>query len=172
MLEKAWYNSRSSSTGGGTSRYEAEPLYQSSANINNPNKKRIANDVSFLADPNTGVPIYDSYPSGTANSQPGWMQIGGTSLSAPVWAAITSLANQIRTINRKKALSTNLVQNGIYNLYKNGLIPTNGFTYRQCFYDVITTGSPTYEPTSAGYDFPTGIGAPIVNILIQYLATL
>src|SRR5262249_55618377 len=51
--------------------------------------KRADADVSAVADPNTGVAIYDNTPyyGGT-----GWYQIGGTSLSAPLVAAVYALA--------------------------------------------------------------------------------
>ena len=44
-------------------------------------------DVSADADPNTGVRIYDS-------GYGGWVQVGGTSLATPVWAAGIALINQ------------------------------------------------------------------------------
>jgi subtilase family serine protease len=43
-------------------------------------------DVAALADPLTGVGIY-------LKSQGGWMQIGGTSASAPMWAGYMSIVN-------------------------------------------------------------------------------
>ena len=47
-------------------------------------------DVSFDADPNTGVSVYDSYGSG------GWIQVGGTSVSSPCWAGLIAVADQLR----------------------------------------------------------------------------
>jgi len=173
--EKAWYNSQSSSTGGGVSKYEAQPSYQTNAGINtkvsNSGKKRISNDVSFDADPNSGVPIYDSYLY-QRNINLGWVQIGGTSLSSPCWAAITALANQARSVSSKGPLSTNKLQTGIYTLYKNGTTATNGYTYASCFYDVTTSGNQSKEPTNVAYDYPTGLGVPIVSNLVKYLVTL
>ena len=43
-------------------------------------------DVAALADPLTGVGIY-------LKSQGGWIQIGGTSASAPMWAGYMSIVN-------------------------------------------------------------------------------
>ena len=86
--EIAW-----SGGGGGTSLYEPEPAYQASSQTTG---KRTIPDVAFDADPNTGVAIYDSY-NNTDNSGP-WVQIGGTSLSAPAWAGLIAIANQGRVL--------------------------------------------------------------------------
>src|SRR4029079_19210319 len=47
----------------------------------------------FDADPNSGVAVYDSYGEGTAAP---WIQVGGTSFSAPAWGSLIALANQGR----------------------------------------------------------------------------
>ena len=74
----AVYQSESvwSGGGGGVSTQEPKPAYQSSVPLLAGTANRAAPDVSFLADPNTGVYIYDSYNGG-------WFEIGGTSLAAP-----------------------------------------------------------------------------------------
>jgi len=56
-------------------------------------KVRSGVDVTMLADPFTGVAVYESVP-GLASS--GWEEMGGTSLSAPLFAGIVALANQQR----------------------------------------------------------------------------
>ena len=53
--------------------------------------KRLDNDVSAVGDPYTGFDIYDSYvfePSFT----PGWLTVGGTSLSSPLVSGLYALA--------------------------------------------------------------------------------
>jgi subtilase family serine protease len=50
-------------------------------------------DVSAVADPSTGVAIYDTYPSG------GWGVIGGTSVSSPVIASVFALAANESSLN-------------------------------------------------------------------------
>ena len=50
-------------------------------------------DVAFDANPNTGVPVYDSYNNGTTFP---WSQFGGTSLSAPCWGGLISIFDQGR----------------------------------------------------------------------------
>jgi hypothetical protein len=47
---------------------------------------RTNNDVSAVADPNTGVAVYDSYIYG------GWVEVGGTSVASPIIAATFALA--------------------------------------------------------------------------------
>jgi hypothetical protein len=49
--------------------------------------KRLAADISAIADPATGFDVLDSYAP-----TPGWQTIGGTSLAAPVTAALFALA--------------------------------------------------------------------------------
>ena len=60
LSEVAW-----SGSGGGTSAYEREPLYQSLLGIpNNARGYRGAPDVSYNANPATGFAVYDSIPLG------------------------------------------------------------------------------------------------------------
>ena len=75
-----------SSGGGGVSRYEPNPAYQSGLSY----ARRANPDVAYDADPNTGFAVYDSY-GGYA-----WASLGGTSAGAPQWSAIIALANQGR----------------------------------------------------------------------------
>jgi hypothetical protein len=49
--------------------------------------KRLAADISAIADPNIGFDVLDSYAT-----TPGWQTIGGTSLASPVIAAMWALA--------------------------------------------------------------------------------
>ena len=46
-------------------------------------------DVSAVADPNTGVAVYDTTPTGDAS---GWLVFGGTSASSPIIASVYALA--------------------------------------------------------------------------------
>ena len=86
------YNSEAgwSGSGGGKSVYEAEPAYQDGVQSTG---LRTTPDVSFDANPNTGVAVYDSY-NGTSATP--WEQIGGTSMAAPSWAGLLAIANQGR----------------------------------------------------------------------------
>ncbi len=80
--ESAW-----SGAGGGDSLQEAQPSYQS-ASINNTGLRATPN-VSMDADPETGVYVLDSFYSG-------YLQVGGTSLSTPMWAALIAIVDQGR----------------------------------------------------------------------------
>src|SRR4029453_2262392 len=58
--------------------------------------RRTVADVSAVADPNTGVAVYDSYgSSGGAN----WYVFGGTSVSSPIIASVYSLAGNAKSVN-------------------------------------------------------------------------
>jgi subtilase family serine protease len=75
-----------SGSGGGPSRYEPRPSYQSAiAGI--VRAQRGAPDFSFDADPNSGVAVYDST---VCQGWVGWMVFGGTSVSSPALAGIVN----------------------------------------------------------------------------------
>ena len=61
-------------------------------------------DVSFEADPSTGVAVSFVPPGGT----PGignWGIVGGTSVGAPAWAGIVAIADQGRALASQPALT-------------------------------------------------------------------
>jgi subtilase family serine protease len=87
VSEAAW-----SGSGGGISLYEPQPSYQTTYGLKY--QKRAVPDVSFDADPNSGVSVYDSY---SYYGQRGWFQVGGTSEGAPQWAAIRALSKTVST---------------------------------------------------------------------------
>jgi len=143
--ESAW-----SSGGGGASAYEPEPGYQSSYGINL--SGRGTPDVSYDANPSTGVYVYDSY-----TRTPGWYEVGGTSAGAPQWAGLIALVNQ----SRSTPLSTNnLTSRTEYNAAVGSVYATN-------YHDVIT-GSNGYA-AGPGYDLATGLGSPQANTLVPWL---
>lgn len=75
-----------SSGGGGCSVYEtATPAQAAFSGYSQVScgGKRATPDVSLDADPNSGAAVYDS---SKYNGQKGWYQVGGTSLSSPMWA--------------------------------------------------------------------------------------
>ncbi len=79
--ETVW-DSGSGGTGSGCSAYEPKPSWQADTGCG----RRTDNDVAADADPDTGAAIYDSYDEG------GWLEVGGTSESAPIIAATYALA--------------------------------------------------------------------------------
>ena len=66
--------------GSGCSAYDPKPAWQTDTGC----AKRTVADVSAVADPNTGVAVYDSYLPGSS----GWMVFGGTSASSPIVAGV------------------------------------------------------------------------------------
>ncbi|HEY1922344.1 MAG TPA: S8 family serine peptidase, partial [Tepidisphaeraceae bacterium] len=141
--ESAW-----SGGGGGTSIQEAQPGYQS-ASINNTGLRGTP-DVSLDADPESGVYVLDSFDGG-------YTQIGGTSLSTPMWAALIAIVNQGRALKGQSSLDG--PSQTLPMLY--GLPSTD-------FHDVLT-GNDGY-PAAPGYDLATGLGSPNVGLLVPALA--
>jgi subtilase family serine protease len=137
-----------SGSGGGVSHYEPLPAYQNGAMSGL--WRRGSPDVGFDADPASGVPVLDSYNNGT--SAP-WLQVGGTSFSAPAWAGILAIADQGRAIAGLDSLDG--ATQTLPLLYS--LSPAD-------FHDV-TQGSNGLS-AGAGYDLVTGRGTPIGNRLI------
>jgi hypothetical protein len=144
-------------SGGGPSAYESQPSYQSG--VVTATSKRANPDVAYDASPNTGYAVYDSYAySGTSY---GWMEVGGTSAGAPQWAAILAIADQGRALSSQPAVDSSSAQEVMTTLYRN---PGD-------FHDITTgssTGSPHYN-AGPGYDYVTGLGTPMVNLVIGSL---
>jgi subtilase family serine protease len=131
VSETAW-----SGAGSGCSRYITKPAWQSDAGCS----RRTVADVSAVANPATGVAVYDSYPyQGTS----GWMVFGGTSVSAPIIAGVYALAGNSSSLSY-----------GSYPYSHSGslLDITSGSNGSSCGSYLCTAGS--------GYDGPTGLGVP------------
>src|SRR6266513_2744087 len=87
--ETAW-NSNGGASGGGFSIFFSTPSYQMTLPTsvqNHLNNRRGVPDIAGDADPSTGLAYY--------NSGHGWDLAGGTSASAPLWAAFMAIANQM-----------------------------------------------------------------------------
>jgi len=85
---RGWDETAWSSSGSGCSTIEPKPSWQHDPGC----AHRSIADVSAVADPATGVAIYDSY--GAA----GWVKAGGTSIGAPLIAGIYALAGNATTV--------------------------------------------------------------------------
>ncbi len=149
--ETAW-----SGSGGGTSVYYSEPSFQSGWQSSN---QRGVPDVCLVADPNTGVRVYDV-------GYGGWVVVGGTSAASPQWAGLIALANQTRAANGSAPLTT--PNNLLYSIAK-GSTTTPYAVNGTYFYDVSQGSNGAY---SAGppYDFVTGLGSSVANMLVPALA--
>jgi subtilase family serine protease len=140
---RGWSESVWSGAGSGCSAYIAKPAWQTDTGCAN----RTVADVSAVANPNTGVAVYDSYGStGGAN----WYVFGGTSVAAPIIASVYALSPHSITYGEypyghASSLTLNDVVSG-----SNGKCSTR--KNRSKAY--LCTGVP-------GYDGPTGLGTPI-----------
>jgi hypothetical protein len=121
-------------------------------------------DVSSDGDPSTG---YATFWSGE------WVIVGGTSMGAPLWAALTALADENgATPRRLGLLSPALYQAGCASPR-----PFNDITAG----DNQPVGSPPSDPphlpggvdypATPGYDMASGLGTPIASELIPDLIT-
>lgn len=135
--EKGW-----SGSGGGPSKFEPMPQFQTVVQM----PARIGNhrgspDISFDADPYTGVSVYDST---VCQGMSGWMVFGGTSVSAP---ALAGLANTAGPMSDSAAL---LIQ--AYTLVGNPAVYND-------FHDVKSGRAGSYK-AGIGWDYVTGLGTP------------
>jgi kumamolisin len=134
-------------TGGGYSLYEPRPAFQSSISTL-VGAHRGVPDVSAVGNPRSGVWVYDSFDNSVAGVVYAWNILGGTSVSAPLWAGIANHAGHF-------SASTAAEQTLIYSNAKT----TTAFrdvSYGTCGY---------YEGWSAvsGWDPCSGNGAPLGN---------
>ncbi|MER6329471.1 putative Ig domain-containing protein [Streptomyces sp. NPDC001034] len=80
--ESVWNTSSTEGTGSGCSAYDPKPSWQTDTGCST----RMESDVSAVADPATGVAVYDTYGGS------GWAVYGGTSASSPIVAGVYALA--------------------------------------------------------------------------------
>ena len=149
--ETAW-----NSSGGGFSKFYAEPAYQQGlpGSVQKVmQKRRGLPDVAGDANPGTGLAIYETGQ---------WSLVGGTSASAPMWAAVVAIADQMAGHPL-----------GFINpaLYKIGA----SARYQQDFHDITIGNNSTATEQNvgvtgynaqSGWDAITGLGSPnAVNLL-------
>jgi subtilase family serine protease len=131
---RGWNETVWSGAGSGCSQYDAKPSWQADTGCG----KRTVADVSAVADPKTGVAVYQTYGGN------GWAVYGGTSVSAPIIASVYALAGTPASGSRPSQYP---------------------YQHTGNLFDV-TSGSngscgPNYLCTAAaGYDGPTGLGTP------------
>lgn len=130
--------------GGGVSRFWPIPAWQTGAGAavhGGSATKRNVPDISLDADPQSGYSIYFNG---------GWQVYGGTSCAAPLWAAFTALANQMRAANALPSLGfANPVLYGI----------AAGANYHVDFHDIADGSVNLSYAAGAGYDNATGWGS-------------
>ncbi|MFF2145098.1 putative Ig domain-containing protein [Kitasatospora sp. NPDC058190] len=133
--ESVWGSSSGGNgAGSGCSAYDPKPGWQKDTGC----AKRTVADVSAVADPATGVAVYQTYGGS------GWNVYGGTSASSPIIAAVYALAGTPAA----------------------GTTPASyPYAHPGSLYDVTSGAngscSPSYLCTAGtGYDGPTGLGTP------------
>ena len=134
---RGWSESAWSGAGSGCSAYVKKPAYQ----IDDHCFMRTIADVSAVADPNTGVAVYDTTPN-PFGIPPGWLIVGGTSASSPFIAGVIGLAGNASTYGA-----------GYSYAHTSALFDAVGGSNGFCGGDYICTGT-------VGYDGPTGLGTP------------
>ncbi|HEY3954473.1 MAG TPA: S53 family peptidase [Streptosporangiaceae bacterium] len=134
--ESVWGSSAGGEgTGSGCSKFEAKPSWQTHSGCSH----RIDNDVAAVANPNTGVAVYDTYDQG------GWLEVGGTSASSPIIASVFALAGAPNA----------------------GSYPSSyPYNHPKDLHDVTKGANGSCAPhaflchAEKGYDGPTGLGTP------------
>ena len=132
---RGWTESAWSGAGSGCSSDETKPSWQSSISACS---RRADADVSAVADPNTGVAVYQTYGGS------GWAVYGGTSASAPIIASTYALAGA-------PAAGTGPAS-----------VP---YAHTGNLFDVTSGSNGSCSPSTlchggAGWDGPTGLGTP------------
>ncbi len=149
LSETAWTNS-----GGGTSAFTARPSYQTGFQSSG---NRGVPDVSYNADPNSGIYVVDNGS---------YYAVGGTSAGAPQWAGLAALVNQGRAANGSSPIGTGLAFGLNSALYS--LAGGSSYTNPNGDFADITSGS-NGNPATPGYDTATGLGSPVANKLVPDL---
>ncbi|MEU2336009.1 S53 family peptidase [Streptomyces sp. NPDC013172] len=177
-----------SGAGGGTSKTVNEPYYQkgvvpdSLAKANSASGNRVVPDISAIADPNTGFLVGQTQTQADGTEAYSEYRIGGTSLAAPVIAAVQALAQEA---NGGKALG--FANPAIYAKYgtkvyhdvtdkptgkdlavarvdfANGYDATNGLLT-----SVRSLGKDSSLSAVKGYDDVTGVGTPAAGYVDSY----
>jgi len=132
--ETVWNTNATEGTGSGCSSSVSKPSWQHDSGC----ARRMEADVSAVADPATGVAVYQTFGGS------GWAVYGGTSASAPIIAAVYALAGAPAASDR-----------------------ANSFPYSHTanLYDVTSGNNGSCSPAyfcvaQVGYDGPTGLGTP------------
>jgi putative Ig domain-containing protein len=139
--EKVWYTNSNEGTGSGCSSNEPQPSWQKAVpNLASACSHRVDNDVAADADPATGAAVYD-----TSNGNGGWNEVGGTSQSSPMIAAVFALAGNNGNGGNNAADSIYTHTGNLYDVTTG----SNG----SCSSSILCTAA-------TGYDGPTGWGTP------------
>lgn len=131
---RGWTETAWSGAGSGCSAFISKPSWQTDSGCS----RRTVADVSAIADPNTGVSVFDTF-----GGVGGWLVFGGTSVSSPIIASVYALAGNASSVNAASSLYS----------HSGNLFDVTSGSNGSC--------SPSYLCTATtGYDGPTGLGTP------------
>jgi subtilase family serine protease len=131
-----------SGAGSGCSALISKPSWQHDTACS----RRTIADVAAVADPQTGVAVYDSYGStGGAN----WYVFGGTSVAAPIIGAVYALSGNTTGVPASLAYS-----------HTGSLFDVTSGSNGRCTRGKNSAGAYLCQG-KVGYDGPTGNGTPI-----------
>lgn len=133
-------------SGGATSARFAAPPWQMQ-----PGTARVMSDVAVNADPGSGYLVRHGGS---------WLQVGGTSVGAPVWAALVAIANQARAAADRPALG--LAAPPLCELAHAAALDPPPLM------DIVAGSNGL--GAAPGWDFPTGWGTPNGDALVDALA--
>jgi subtilase family serine protease len=125
-----------SGAGSGCSAYISKPSWQTDTDC----ARRTVADVSAVADPNTGVAVYDTFRLQRGG---GWLVFGGTSVSAPIIGGVYALAGNASAITYGSFPYSNT----------SSLFDITSGSNGSCGGSYLCTGT-------GGFDGPTGNGTP------------
>lgn len=154
LAEHAWVDSPlSQGTSGGVSALFDRPDWQTRLVIErDTDRRRLTPDVAAVADPFTGVKFIFKQQQVVG---------GGTSQSAPIWAALTTLMNQYLVANGGRLLGN--INPLLYRVATGSNLPG--------FRDVRRGGN-AVDTSQPGYDLVTGLGSPNTYNLARNLLDL
>jgi len=133
---RGWGETAWSGAGSGCSTLNAKPTWQTA--VTKCSGKADA-DVSAVADPNTGVAVYDSYAYQGAK---GWLVFGGTSASSPIVAGVYAMSGNTSGYPASYTWAHSSSLNDV-------LSGSNG-----------TCSTAIWCKAGTGWDGPTGLGTP------------
>jgi len=131
---RGWTETVWSGAGSGCSAFNV--ALTGAASFNTGCARRAEADVSAVADPNTGVAVYDSFRVS------GWLVFGGTSVASPIIAGVYGLAGNEASIDNN--------------------FP---YAHSGSFFDITSGSNGSCSPSQlctarVGWDGPTGLGTP------------
>jgi subtilase family serine protease len=139
---RGWSETAWSGAGSGCSAYEAKQSWQHDSGC----ARRTIADVSSVANPSTGVSVYNTY-----GGDPGWMVFGGTSAAAPFIAGVYAVGGS----KGSTTYASSWPYAGTAALFD----VTSGSNGR-CVNGRKNNGAAYLCTAGAGYDGPTGLGTP------------